>query len=49
MEADELRQRAIAWVERTTSEQGVPLKLTTPELIERVVQILELAHSRRQA
>src|SRR4051812_40303329 len=41
VDQDELRRRAIAWVERSCREQGAPVKLSNPELIDRVAQILE--------
>ena len=30
MDDDELRRRAIAWVERACAEQGVPVKISDP-------------------
>jgi hypothetical protein len=47
MDHEEFRERAYAWVERTTKEQGVPLKLTTPQLVQRVAQILADNYGRR--
>jgi hypothetical protein len=48
MDRDELRRRAIAWVERSCAEQGVPIKLTSPELLDRVAEILEQARRNRR-
>ena len=47
MDEDELRRRAHAWVERTTREQGVPLKVTDPEVIDLVAAIFEEARQKR--
>jgi hypothetical protein len=38
---DDLRQRAIAWVERSCAEQGVPVKLSDPQVLERIAKIFE--------
>jgi hypothetical protein len=32
-----------AWVKRTRAEQGLPVKITDPRIIERVVAILRLS------
>jgi hypothetical protein len=32
-----------AWVERTRAEQGVPVKVTDPRIIERVAAVLRLS------
>ena len=45
---DDLRRRAIAWVERSCAEQGVPAKLSDPELLDRVAKILEEGRRNRQ-
>jgi hypothetical protein len=36
----DLRGRAIAWVERACGEQGVPVKLSDPLLLEKVAELL---------
>jgi hypothetical protein len=38
--ADDLRARAVAWVERTCAEQNVPVKLSDPLLLEKVAELL---------
>jgi hypothetical protein len=45
---EELRRRAHAWVERTTREQGVPLKLSNPVAIARVAAIFASGRARRE-
>jgi hypothetical protein len=45
---EELRRRAHAWVERTTREQGVPLKLSDPVAIARVAAIFASGRARRE-
>ena len=43
MTADEerlLRERAVAWVERSCAEQGVPVKLTDPVALAKIAAIL---------
>ncbi len=40
MTDDELRRRAHAWVERTTREQGLPLKVDNPLILNEVADIL---------
>ena len=37
---DDLRARAIAWVERTCAEQNVPVKLSDPLLLAKVAELL---------
>ena len=38
--ADDLRARAIAWVERTCADQNVPVKLSDPLLLAKVAELL---------
>jgi hypothetical protein len=38
--ADELKARAIAWVERAAAEQGVPVKLSDPLALAQVAELL---------
>jgi hypothetical protein len=35
-----LRARAVAWVERTCLDQGVPVKLSDPLALEKVAELL---------
>jgi hypothetical protein len=44
---EELRRRAQVWVERTTSEQGVPLKLSDPVAVARVADLSVGVNERR--
>jgi hypothetical protein len=37
---DDLKARAIAWVEQACAEQGVPVKITDPLILERVAELL---------
>jgi hypothetical protein len=37
---DDLRARAIAWVERTCAEQDVPVKLSDPVALDKVAELL---------
>jgi hypothetical protein len=37
---DDLRARAVAWVERTAAEQGVPVKLSDPLTLAKVAELL---------
>ena len=41
--ADELRARAVAWVERTCADQNVPVKLSDPLLLAKVAELLAQA------
>ena len=43
---NDLKARAIAWVERTCADQGVPVKLSDPVALDKVAEILA---QRRQA
>jgi hypothetical protein len=37
---DELQARAVAWVERTCLDQGVPVKLSDPLALAKVAELL---------
>ena len=37
---EEFRASAIAWVERECAEQGIPVKISDPETIEKVAELL---------
>jgi hypothetical protein len=37
---DDLKARAIAWVEQACADQGVPVKITDPLILERVAELL---------
>jgi hypothetical protein len=43
---DDLKARAVAWVERTCADQNVPVKLSDPLALAKVAEILA---QRRQA
>lgn len=43
---EDLKARAIAWVEATCADQGVPVKLSDPVALEKIAEILA---QRRQA
>ena len=43
---NDLKARAIAWVERTCADQNVPVKLSDPAALDKVAEILA---QRRQA
>jgi hypothetical protein len=38
--ADDLKARAVAWVEQAAAEQGVPVKLSDPLALARVAELL---------
>lgn len=38
--ADDLKARAIAWVEQACADQGVPVKLSDPLALEKVAELL---------
>ena len=40
---DDLKARAIAWVERTCADQNVPAKLSDPLALDRVAELLSQA------
>jgi hypothetical protein len=46
---DDLRRRALAWVERTCAEQGVPVKLSDPIALDRIAKILAEGRPNQQA
>jgi hypothetical protein len=48
MREDEVRRKAIAWVERTCAEQGVPVKITDPLVLARVAAILQEGHRNQE-
>lgn len=51
MTADErraFRERAVAWVERTCEEQGVPVKLSDPVALAKVADILAEGRQARE-
>ncbi len=51
MTADErraLHERAVAWVERSCAEQGVPVKLSDPVALQRIAAILGEAREARE-
>ena len=51
MTADEeraLHERAVAWVETTCAEQGVPVKLSDPVALQRIADILGEARDARE-
>jgi hypothetical protein len=37
---EDLRARAVAWVERTCADQGVAVKLSDPLVLEKVAELL---------
>jgi hypothetical protein len=45
---DDLAERAIAWVERSCAEQGVPVKLSDPLALARIADILGAARDARE-
>lgn len=46
--ADDLRARAIAWVERSCADQGVPLTISDREALAAIAELLDLPGQRRQ-
>jgi hypothetical protein len=42
-----LRERAVAWVERTCAEQGVPVKLSDPLALAEIAAILAEGREKR--
>jgi hypothetical protein len=42
-------ERAVAWVERTCAEQGVPVKLSDPVALRRIADILGEARDARES
>jgi hypothetical protein len=47
--ARDLSKRAVAWVERSCAEQGVPVKLSDPVAVQRIADILGEARNAREA
>jgi FAD/FMN-containing dehydrogenase len=45
---DDLHRRAMAWVERTCAEQGVPVKVSNPESLDQIAKILAEGRKKRQ-
>ena len=45
----DLSKRAVAWVERSCAEQGVPVKLSDPVALRRIAEILGEARDAREA
>jgi hypothetical protein len=43
---DELKARALAWVERSCMDQGVPVKLSDPLALEKVAELLAQGRQR---
>lgn len=43
-----MRERAVAWVERSCAEQGVPVKLSDPVALRRIADILGEARDARE-
>ena len=43
-----LRERAVAWVERSCAEQGVPVKLSDPVALAKIADILGEARDARE-
>jgi hypothetical protein len=41
---DDLKARAIAWVEATCADQGVPVKLSDPLALAKIAEILAQGH-----
>jgi hypothetical protein len=37
---DDWTERAVAWLERTCAEQGVPVKITDPVVLDKIAKIL---------
>jgi hypothetical protein len=47
---DDLKVRAVAWVEATCADQGVPVKLSDPVALDKVAELLaSTSPARRQA
>jgi hypothetical protein len=44
-----MRERAVAWVERSCAEQGVPVKLSDPVALRRIADILGEVRDAREA
>jgi hypothetical protein len=48
-EKSALRERAVAWVERSCAEQGVPVKLSDPLALAKIADILGEAREARES
>jgi hypothetical protein len=46
--SEDLTQRAIAWVEKSCAEQGVPVKLSDPLALAKIADILGEARDARE-
>jgi hypothetical protein len=45
----DLRKRAVAWVERSCAEQGVPVKLSDPLALAEIAEILRSGREKRSS
>jgi hypothetical protein len=45
--AQDWSERAKAWVERTCAEQGVPVKITDPLVLDKIAKILLAGRDKR--
>jgi hypothetical protein len=45
----DLRERAVAWVERSCAEQGVPVKLSDPVALAKIADILSEGRDKRSS
>jgi hypothetical protein len=45
----DLRERAVAWVERHCAEQGVPVKLSDPLALAEIAEILRSGREKRKS
>jgi hypothetical protein len=48
-EQRDLRERAVAWVERSCAEQGVPVKMTDPLALAEIAEILLSGREKRSS
>ena len=44
---DDLSERAVAWVEKSCAEQGVPVKMTDPLALAKIAEILSEARAKK--
>jgi hypothetical protein len=42
-----MRERAVAWIERTCAEQGIPVKMTDPLALAEIAEILRSGRDNR--
>jgi hypothetical protein len=42
-----MRDRAVAWIERTCAEQGIPVKMTDPVALAEIAAILRSGRDKR--